>query len=626
MLSLRCVLAAVLSVVGSSAASAQQLVNLGFETQGIGGRPSGWGLGGDGFELVADSVSPMEGRFSLRTRWIGPAGYTEDSRKFAVANQPFPVAVAAGRRLRLSGYIRTEGITTGFAGFWMRVDAPNGAAPLAFDNMASRGPRGTTPWTRHVIELPVDSGAGAIYLGLLHPGDGTAWFDSITVEVFGEPMPRTVLSYTPPPRTAEDMSRLLTDAELAVPRDSVVISEDSAYAGWMRKNARPIRSLGATDFSDLQFFKPLLNGKRIVQLGESGHGVAEFSLAKVRLIKYLHEEMDFDVMAFESSTFECDRARKNVQSLSALELMRACIFGVWHADEVVPLFEYIKETQRTTRPLILAGFDEQTSSLTANARPGVLRSLVSTIDTAYARHVYTTDSVFLANRRPEYAAANKDRLVAFYDSLAAFITTHRRAIEAAHRDDPNAAMVGRQAATSMTYFVRQLAAGPNREGTEIRDLGMANNLDFLRDELYPGKKIIVWAHNFHIQHRENTRATAADSSMATARTMGTWVAERHRRELYTIGLFMYRGTAAANDRRPYQIARSRTGSFESILHQASWRYAYVDFSRARRERGTEWMWNRITGLSWGTQPEQFVPRDEYDGVLFIDTVHTPRYR
>lgn len=626
----RCVLAAVIAMLSTSACpsgvTAQPLANLGFETQDGGAKPSGWFMGGDGFELVADSVSPLAGRFSLRTRWIGPARYTEDSRKFAVANQPFPVARAAGRRLRLSGYIRTEGITTGYAGFWMRVDGPNGAAPIAFDNMASRGARGTTSWTRHVIELPVDSGAGAVYLGLLHPGDGTAWFDSITVEVFGDPMPRTVVTFTPTPRPAEDMSRLLTDAELALPPDSVVVAENAAYSAWVRTNARPVRSLGATDFSDLQFFKPLLSGKRIVQLGESGHGVAEFNLAKVRLIKYLHQEMGFDVIAFESSTFECDRAQKRVQLLSAVELMGACIFGVWHTDEVVPLFEYIKETQRTDRPLILAGFDEQTSSLTANARPAMLRSLVATIDTAYARHVYTTDSVFLANRRQDYAAANKDRLVAFYDSLAAYIATHRRTIEDAHRDDPNAAMVGRQAAISMTYFVRQLAVGPTREGTEIRDLGMANNLDFLLDELYPGKKVIVWAHNFHIQHRENTRKTAADPSPAATRTMGTWVAERHRPELYTIGLFMYRGSAAMNDRRPYPIARSRAGSFESILHQAPWRYAFLDFSRAKRERGSEWMWDRITGLSWGAQPEQFVPRDEYDGVLFIDTVHAPRYR
>ena len=162
-------------------------------------------------------------------------------------------------------------------------------------------------------------------------------------------------------------------------------------------------------------------------------------------------------------------------------------------------------------------------------------------------------------------------------------------------------------------------------GTEIRDLGMANNLDFLLDELYPGKKVIVWAHNFHIQHRQNTR-NAADTTIQSVRSMGTLVAERHRPDLYTIGLFMYRGSAAMNNRVPYPIVQARSGRFESILHRAPWRYSFVDFSQAKRERGSEWIFTPITGLSWGTNPERFIPRDEYDGVLFIDTVHVPNYR
>ena len=154
---------------------------------------------------------------------------------------------------------------------------------------------------------------------------------------------------------------------------------------------------------------------------------------------------------------------------------------------------------------------------------------------------------------------------------------------------------------------------------------MANNLDFLLRDLYPGKKVIVWAHNFHVQHRENTRSST-DTTNRGPRTMGTWVAERHRPELYTIGLFMYRGSAALNNRTPYPIVQSRSGSFESILHRAPWKYSFLDFSRANRERGSEWIWTPIMGLSWGTQLERFVPRDEYDGVLFIDTVHPPNYR
>ena len=177
------------------------------------------------------------------------------SGKFAVTSQAFPVARAVGRKLHLTGYIRTENIRAGFAGFWMRVDAP-GNRPIAFDNMWQRGPRGTTPWTGYDIELPVDSGAANILVGVLHPGDGTAWYDSLTIEVVGDPMPRTVASFTPQARPSDDMTRLLSDAELSLPADSAAVPEDPEISTWVASHAHPIRSLGATDYTDLRFFAP----------------------------------------------------------------------------------------------------------------------------------------------------------------------------------------------------------------------------------------------------------------------------------------------------------------------------------------------------------------------------------
>src|SRR5918999_6183739 len=91
----------------AGAAHAQGRSTLGFELNSVDGRPAGWFVGGDGFEIVADSIAPLAGRFSLRTRWVDTVPYVEGSRKFAVATQVFPVARAAGRKLHLSGYIRT---------------------------------------------------------------------------------------------------------------------------------------------------------------------------------------------------------------------------------------------------------------------------------------------------------------------------------------------------------------------------------------------------------------------------------------------------------------------------------------------------------------------------------------
>ncbi len=105
---------------------------------------------------------------------------------FGVATGRFPVAQAAGKTVRFSGYIKTEGVTTGYAGLWWRVDGEPGKT-LAFDNMSTRGATGTADWRPFSLELLVDASARNINFGMLMPGNGTAWFDDLKIELNGEP-------------------------------------------------------------------------------------------------------------------------------------------------------------------------------------------------------------------------------------------------------------------------------------------------------------------------------------------------------------------------------------------------------------------------------------------------------
>src|SRR5262249_10337555 len=75
------------------------------------------------------------------------------------------------------------------------VDGPTGT--LAFDNMSTRGPKGTTDWQPFTIELPVDASVRNINFGVLMPGQGTAWFDDLKIEIDGQP-------YSDPNRFALD--------------------------------------------------------------------------------------------------------------------------------------------------------------------------------------------------------------------------------------------------------------------------------------------------------------------------------------------------------------------------------------------------------------------------------------
>lgn len=585
-------------------------------------RPLGWRVRAQEYEVVLDSAAPFAGRFALRTRWLGTRPYIPDGRSFALLAAAIPADGVVGGRLRLSGYIRTQDVLLGSAHLWMSV---NGASATHLASDTSRdAARGTTPWRRYTIEMPIDSAAASITFGVRLAGSGIAWFDSLALEIVGGPILVDVQGFSPAARPVQDLTRLLSDEELSV-SDTALTPENADYAGWIKAHARPIRSLGSTDFSDLRFLAPLLAQKRIVQLGESSHGVSEYSLAKVRLIRYLHEELGFDVVAFESSLYECNRAQYNIASLTAERLMRSCIFGMWHVTEVLPLFEYLKATQATARPLFLAGVDQQPSAgMMLRNRPTFFRALVAVVDTSYASRVYVTDSTYIAQANTPQARTDAQRLTLFYDSLAVFLDVNASRIQPVFASDPKIVVLARQTARSIAADARRNAATTMVDKFEIRDAAMADNLEFLLTELYPGKKIIVWGHNEHVRYKERTRSQG-ETARKRARSMGTFVSERHRSALYTIGFFMYGGSPANNLRVTYPVMRPPSGSLESILRRAPWRYSFVDLSQANRESGNEWMWLPIAAMSSGTYFERLVPREEFDGLFFVETAHPPRY-
>jgi erythromycin esterase-like protein len=135
-------------------------------------------------QIVRDFVAKNDPNylsdFNKASQLAGTARQVSGSN-FGVATGTFPVAQARGKRVRFSGYIKTENVTEGFAGLWWRVDGDSGI--LAFDNMQDRGVTGTADWKKYELELPVAADANNINFGALHPGNGTAWFDSLSIEL-----------------------------------------------------------------------------------------------------------------------------------------------------------------------------------------------------------------------------------------------------------------------------------------------------------------------------------------------------------------------------------------------------------------------------------------------------------
>ena len=93
--------------------------------------------------FVAQYDAPYLSTFDPAAALVRAASSPASTTSFGLAVGTFPKDAAAGKKIRYSGYIKTEGVTA-YAGLWWRVDGESGV--LAFDNMSARGPKGTTDW------------------------------------------------------------------------------------------------------------------------------------------------------------------------------------------------------------------------------------------------------------------------------------------------------------------------------------------------------------------------------------------------------------------------------------------------------------------------------------------------
>src|SRR5689334_8531493 len=141
---------------------------------------------------------------------------------------------------------------------------------------------------------------------------------------------------------------------------------------WLETHALPVRTIDAADedFSDLQPLGDAIGQARVVQLGEPSHGAGSCFAAKSRIVKFLHQRHGFDVLIWESGLYDVALAQAGMRSgEDAMTAARRGVFTLWSMSaEVKPLFEYVKASQATMRPLEMAGFDLQVTADGSTAR------------------------------------------------------------------------------------------------------------------------------------------------------------------------------------------------------------------------------------------------------------------
>ena len=106
------------------------------------------------------------------------AGLEDSTKGFGTLMQQVKPGELAGGRIRLTAFVRGEGVE-GWGGVWMRVD--RGQEVAAFDNMQKRPLTGSFDWKEVSIVLDVAEEADKIAFGILLDGPGKIWIDDIQI-------------------------------------------------------------------------------------------------------------------------------------------------------------------------------------------------------------------------------------------------------------------------------------------------------------------------------------------------------------------------------------------------------------------------------------------------------------
>lgn len=100
------------------------------------------------------------------------------------------------QRVKLTGWVKTEDAKGG-GHLWLRVDGQNPRDMLAFDNMNSRAPKGTTDWQEYSVVLDVANEASTINYGFFVKGTGKMWVNGLTILPVAADVPTTNIVTAP---------------------------------------------------------------------------------------------------------------------------------------------------------------------------------------------------------------------------------------------------------------------------------------------------------------------------------------------------------------------------------------------------------------------------------------------
>lgn len=442
------------------------------------------------------------------------------------------------------------------------------------------------------------------------------------------------LAYTAAPSCAQDQA----------PGDSSQVNT------WIGSHAIPIKSIPAGNgFDDLLPLTRVLKDVQIVGLGEATHGTREFFQFKHRMLEFLVERMGFRIFAIEASYPACLNINEYVLygKGDRAQALASQGFWTWDTNEVSDMIDWMRQYNSRVpdgKKVQFVGYDiqhyDQAFQVIADYLQKVAPDHVATAQQAF-EPLRISDAQLKAfmemgPERKQQVHANLIALYQFFEGNRDEFTSATTKAEY-ERVLMHARILLQFDEAYGTPLVDE--KNPGASGAALRDRFMAENISRLLKMQKQGTRMVVWAHNGHIEKVGYGEGI---------RSMGAHLQETYGKHYYAFGFSFYEGSFQSRDLtagvtgalegkagalKEFTLAAAPAGSVGWYMQQATSGRPFHDFLidfRSAPQKGpvAEWlaaphlMTSIGSGFSNTWKPEQYrtptVLRDQFDGLIFIE--------
>lgn len=372
------------------------------------------------------------------------------------------------------------------------------------------------------------------------------------------------------------------------------------------------------NFQDLQELQSVIGNAQVVLLGEPTHGEGNVFEAKTRLIKFLHQEMGFSTLAFESDFYDFNKIDQIMKAdgNSYSDCLNSCISPIWTSTrEFQELTKYMVNNKRNLKVI---GFDNQfMSDYSAEVLFGDLFLLAKGLQIELNEKqlqflnecINTISSTFDVPDNFKFGQFNS--LVKRFNQKLDQHSDHKVINE--HPVHFWKQILSNLKAVVTDYYSNHPGRKSQDEfkakDSNVRDYRMAQNLLYYL-KFHPHEKIICWGANAHFS---NKFTNFNNAELDEYKPMG----QHLKAELGDQKVFILGSTCATGTHGVYKVDTIPILNIESIEQQLvkdSVEYAIVPLRRDKAITCSAFEYKALKG-NWG---------NTFDALLFFKQSNPPQ--